>query len=347
MTSISESFSDNRRRIAILGQGIVGLSCALKTYEEVGRDVQITVIADKPWQETTTVGSGGLWEPYELSGTLDEKIFEWGKIAFDHFLALHNSSECGIAGVQLMTSYELFTDDDRPATDPIWKEIVLDYCVLHREELQKMNLPPKYIEGHRFTTFVIDQNYYLKWLYEKLSTMGISFVERKVLSLNELSGSYDVVINCTGLGSGALLNDSLVYPIRGQVLRLKAPWIKNVWSFGSNYLIPQIDTVVVGGTAQRDNWDESVSMEDTDRILDSVCAIFPSLRSAPIHKIWVGLRPGRTSLRLESEQFISNKGNTPIHVIHCYGHGGSGVTLAMGTAHDVVLNHLLPFLASL
>lgn len=29
-------------------------------------------------------------------------------------------------------------------------------------------------------------------------------------------------------------------------------------------------------------------------------------------------------------------------VVHCYGHGGSGITLAMGCAEDVVANHVAP-----
>ena len=44
----------------------------------------------------------------------------------------------------------------------------------------------------------------------------------------------------------------------------------------------------------------------------------------------VGLRPGRTEVRLEKE-LISGK-----TVIHNYGHGGSGVTLSWGCAEEVV-----------
>lgn len=61
----------------------------------------------------------------------------------------------------------------------------------------------------------------------------------------------------------------------------------------------------------------------------------------------MGLRPGRTPLRLESEtvpRLTTAAPGKELHVVHCYGHGGSGVTLGMGCAHDVVKQHLEPLL---
>lgn len=74
----------------------------------------------------------------------------------------------------------------------------------------------------------------------------------------------------------------------------------------------------------------TISEKDTKKILDDVYELFPSLKEAPIENVWVGLRPSRPSLRLESE-FMHEK-----LVVHNYGHGGSGITLAMGTAEDVI-----------
>jgi glycine/D-amino acid oxidase-like deaminating enzyme len=116
--------------------------------------------------------------------------------------------------------------------------------------------------------------------------------------------------------------------------------MNNVWFFGSptRYIIPNVDAVVLGGTAQKGNWDTSSSREDIKSILDDIYDVFPSMQDATIESTWAGLRPGRTPLRLDSETIKTNKND--IIVVHCYGHGGSGITLAMGCAKDVVDNHL-------
>jgi D-amino-acid oxidase len=53
--------------------------------------------------------------------------------------------------------------------------------------------------------------------------------------------------------------------------------------------------------------------------------LVPALAGAEILRSAVGLRPFRPVVRLE------RKGD----VVHCYGHGGAGITLAWGCAADV------------
>jgi hypothetical protein len=80
--------------------------------------------------------------------------------------------------------------------------------------------------------------------------------------------------------------------------------------------------------------------------------------------VWVGLRPGRTSgPRIETEllppsvpqpaetaaaasalPYAGAGAGEAVRVVHCYGHGGCGVTLSMGCAEAVLRSHLAPFL---
>ncbi len=58
---------------------------------------------------------------------------------------------------------------------------------------------------------------------------------------------------------------------------------------------------------------------------------------------WVGLRPGRPSVRLEEESIPCAGANGGVlRVVHNYGHGGAGLTLAWGCA-----GHALSLVAKL
>jgi len=237
-----------------------------------------------------------------------------------------------------MTAYQI-CEEHQCLEEPSWRDIVFHYTLLTNDDLRSMGLPSSYVKGYSFGTFVVDQKYYMQYLTNKLNGYGVTFVQQRLQSIDEIADNFDCVINCSGLGSAALVADGDMYPIRGQVLRIKAPWLKAVWFFGTSYVIPNVDTVVLGGTAQKGDWSTTASLEDTKTILENACKVLPSIRRAPIENIWVGLRPGRSPLRLECD--LTGRSTA---VIHCYGHGGSGITLAMGCADDVVLNYLAPLL---
>jgi glycine/D-amino acid oxidase-like deaminating enzyme len=96
------------------------------------------------------------------------------------------------------------------------------------------------------------------------------------------------------------------------------------------YIIPGRETVIVGGTRQQGDADLNVRASDRDRIWETACKYIPSLKDAKWEWEWVGLRPFRNPLRLESEIVHFHSGSLP--VIHNYGHSGEGVGLAWGTA---------------
>jgi hypothetical protein len=108
-------------------------------------------------------------------------------------------------------------------------------------------LPPKARCGVQYDTYSVNPEIYLPWLKSQLEGRGVRFVRRRILSLDEageLAGEDGVVINATSLGEppeqireiviylyalvqGARsllgVEDTDVYPIRGQVVLLYAP----------------------------------------------------------------------------------------------------------------------------
>jgi D-amino-acid oxidase len=95
------------------------------------------------------------------------------------------------------------------------------------------------------------------------------------------------------------------------------------------YFFPHGDRVVLGGTEQPGNWSREPDPATAERIVAACAAIEPSLRAAQVVAHRVGLRPFRPHVRLETQ--VLPDGTT---VVHNYGHGGSGVTLAWGCAQD-------------
>lgn len=64
------------KKIAIVGAGVVGLSCAVKITEflKTNENVDVSLISEKFSPNTTGDGSAGLWGPYLIGDTASDKI---------------------------------------------------------------------------------------------------------------------------------------------------------------------------------------------------------------------------------------------------------------------------------
>ena len=83
---------------------------------------------------------------------------------------------------------------------------------------------------------------------------------------------------------------------------------------------------MVGGTDEEGDWSRTPSPEVAEAILARATRLVPELEGARVLRHKVGLRPVRPAVRVERVG----------DVVHCYGHGGAGVTLSWGTADEVV-----------
>lgn len=62
-----------------------------------------------------------------------------------------------------------------------------------------------------------------------------------------------------------------------------------------------MDTVILGGTHQENNYNTNVCPRDKEFITSGCASILPGLQNAEHLFDWVGLRPGRRQVRLEME----------------------------------------------
>lgn len=169
----------------------------------------------------------------------------------------------------------------------------------------------------------------------KFLNAGGKVLSRKITNFSELYGSYDIIINCSGLEAKTLCNDRKLMPIRGQLIKVHAPWIKMVY-YGDydTYIVPGFTGVTLGGCRNFESFDTKPNQYDFDSIKTRCEALVPSLKTAKVMEVRVGLRPHRDPVRVEYEFIDTSRGI--LKVVHNYGHGGYGVTTAPGTAKYAV-----------
>lgn len=172
------------------------------------------------------------------------------------------------------------------------------------------------------------------FVFCRLKGNGGEVHAKRIANLWDLQNNYDIVVNCTGIGSRQLIGDLKIYPVRGQVLKVHAPWLNHFIRDGDglSYIYPGIHNVTLGGTREKDSWNLSPDPNISKDIFDKCCALEPSLQKAQDIKVRVGLRPSRLAVRLQKEILVQGEKKLP--VVHNYGHGSGGFSMHWGTAKE-------------
>lgn len=329
-------------KIAIIGAGIMGVTCAVRLHE-LFTNPEVTIFTDKLSPDTTSDVSAGFWKPYCLDGCSDQLIKKWGKETYDRMIKEAFSKDGCQLGVQTLPAFVL--NNTEKVETPFWYDIVDRYRELDMKELSSVcatNSLSDLRSGFEFTTTTVTVNKYIPFYMKYLESKGVKIIQKKLSKIAEFidatkNNGFDYIINCTGLGALEFCNDRNMNPVRGQVLRVKAPWIKNcvILEHEVTYLLPMSDLVVIGGTQEPGEFSIEPNDDDCKKILERCCQLIPSLKDAEIVGKQAGLRPLRKGgIRLEME-FLKENSNKLSKVIHNYGHGGSGVTLCWGCASEV------------
>jgi D-amino-acid oxidase len=295
-------------RVIVVGAGVIGLTCAVRLAES---GYEVAVLARDLPLETTSAVAGAIWGPYLAEPA--ERVAEWAKASYDEFTKLAEREP----SVQLRHGRSLLVEQ---TPSPAWADVLPD--------LARVASPPVgFADGWAFTAPVVEMPKYLPALVKRLENAGGTLTRA---ALSGLPSTADLVVNCTGLGARLTAADPTVTPVRGQVLSVAqcglSEWLIADQPDSTTFVIPRSQDVIVGGTSEPGDWNMAADPVSSKAILDRAAELVPQLRKATVLRERVGLRPARPAVRCERVD----------DVIHCYGHGGSGVTLSWGCADEVL-----------
>jgi D-amino-acid oxidase len=298
-------------RVLVVGAGVTGLSCAVRLLE---RGHEVGVVARDLPLETTSAVAAALWYPYLAHPP--ERVSAWAHTTYAELARLAADPQTGV--------------DLRPGTEVLRRAAPLpDWLAAVRGARPTTDVPAGYAAGWTFVAPVVEMPVYLRWLAGRVEAGGGTLTR---MALAALPDRAEVVVDAAGLGARLLAHDPEVVPVRGQVLYVEQVGLDRWWldDSGPTYVIPRSEDVVVGGTEDHGHWDRTPDPRVADVVLRRAVALVPELRGARVLGHRVGLRPARPAVRLEE---VATPGGT--RVVHCYGHGGAGVTLSWGCADEV------------
>lgn len=305
------------KNIAVIGAGISGMSTAY-LLKDCGYHVTIFAKAFTP--NITSDKAAAFWFPYHIRN--DKRGIRWCNKSYDFYLRLASDVTTGISMQRLVKALRKGVKE----AEQSW----IDFMPVGAlSKMPESELPEELAVAYYINVPLIETQLFLPYLQEKLTSLGVVFKERKIENMNEITGDYDIVINCAGLGARELCNDNALVPVRGQVALLSPLESLSIYLDNEKplYVVPRKDAIIVGGT-----YEEGIETATTDAaaiegILQTAFKTFPFLKDQAVLGSWAGIRPYRAEVRLEHERGTN--------IIHNYGHGGSGFTLAFGCAEEV------------
>ena len=282
--------------------------------------------------DTTSDVAGGLLEPYIAEPR--DLVLKWTKETMERFYKQKDDPEMN-GHIMMRKSYEYH----RSKTGGTILERTVR-CPFRRLKADELKDP--FVDGWSTDSIVVQTGFYLSYLVKRFQSNGGVMVRKQVDNLEQLLESkFEVIINCTGVEGYTWLGDQLTHPIRGQVVCIKPNGWETVYLDDEKedgiilYVIPRKTDVIIGGTADKDNWNRNEDVDITKKILNRAKKLDKRFENVEILQVKVGLRPGREKIRLEAEHHRNQAGQEKL-LIHNYGHGGSGWTVCYGCAEQVV-----------
>jgi D-amino-acid oxidase len=305
-------------RVAVIGAGVSGLTCAV-LFAENG--FETSILADEFGDQTNSAAAAAIWYPYDVGPA--NRVTAWALSSYRRFVELARDPQTGVSITELRVFSRL-----GPLAPPDWAQSFAT------RPLADSEIPAAFVSGFSIHVPLIETGKYLAWLAARLANAGGSTSGGiRFTKLEEVDANFDLIVNCAGIGARELVPDPEMEPHRGQVAIVQKFDLRYAVVCDDPplmYAIPRSNDCVFGGT--NDQSSERAADPRTTAEIIRECERVLGRAAPPLIRERVGLRPSRSSgVRVASEKL--RDGRT---VIHDYGHGGSGFTLSWGCAQTVL-----------
>ncbi|KAJ6491367.1 D-aspartate oxidase [Mycena vitilis] len=355
----------NDQKVFVVGAGVVGLSTAIRVLEAGFDDV--TIFAEVFPGDPKNIKYTSCWAGanHISIATTNALLHQLERETLSVFLGMIKEDPLVPVMIRPIREHGEVSTPENQKQFEHESQFYSDFRTLESNEL-----PEGVVYGGLFSTIFVDVPRYLPYLMNRFIGLGGRAFRVTLPSLSALLSedrpslipfpstsansfpSFDpaAIINCTGLGAAFIgdVLDTNVYPTRGEVLIIRAPWINDGLSrFYEDghltYVIPrQSGDVILGGTFQVNDRHPTSRPETVKLIKERGIQAYPELlpenkrearniEDLDVVEECVGLRPTRNGgVRLETA-FLSAHGKS-VPVVHNYGHGGAGYQSSWGSA---------------
>ena len=233
--------------IAIIGAGVQGLTTAL-LLARAGKKMTIYA-ADFPPNTTSNIAGALILTGPRYGAVPADVVARVNALAEAGFRPYVGKPGYGVAEVRYH-NLRCRNEEDRGAR-------ALFGCDVQRQ----------------FSAIVVDMNLYLDRLFDDFRAAGGRAYTQRFEGLEQvISLPQSTIVNCSGLGAGALFGDASVRPVWGQLVRLHPqPEIDYAYISrgrgGLLYMFPRETSIVLGGTRRPGRITREPDPEDINRLL--------------------------------------------------------------------------------
>jgi D-amino-acid oxidase len=272
-----------RPAVAVIGCGVIGLTVAAELRRR-WRNLRITIYAkDLDIRRTTSFVAAGQFEPSGICAEYESEeekklLADYLRRSRDRIIELHKSSRWRAYGIALRRDYTL--DQWNRAYDECTPHDVVPQYRSGTLPFAKLNTI-----GREYRTWLINPTILLPQLVAELKRSAVRFRKRQFASRDDFAALREnIIVNCTGYGAKALMNDEDVVAKRGHLVVLRRTLPKQFYFFSGGcgnrrimYVFCRHSDIVVGGTVETGNDTEGIIESDRarfDRILANAQAMF-------------------------------------------------------------------------